>query len=146
MFLRCEVNKFYYSDNAPFIDFFEPFILYEGFFFDFLLSFFPNDELTWRLYLFDDLELDRFLLPRIIFCCDNIFLFCLSLFLSFIKPRVSNAFWFLVYGVVNLPDCKFLCKVICYFFFIILSFKLIIIFVYKIAVHNFVLLRKISFI
>ena len=109
LFLR-DVSKFYYSSNDGilFIDFFEPFTLcgYEDFFFDFFLSFLPNDEFTCRLYLlFYNRELDRFLLFIKIFCCENIFLFALYVVLSFIMPRVNILFWgwFFCYWAFALP-------------------------------------------
>jgi len=89
------VSKFYYYESSPFIDFFEPFTLcgYDDFFFVLFFSFLPKDEFTCRLYLlFDDFELDLFLLFKMIFCCENIFLFVRYEFLSFIVPRVNKLF------------------------------------------------------
>lgn len=128
LFLRDDVSKFYYSSNDGilFIDFFEPFTLcsYDDFFFDFFLSFLPNDEFTCRLsLLFYDRELDRFLLFIKIFCCENIFLFVLYVVLSFIIPRVNKLFcsWFF-YWAFALPLWRFLWIVInCYFFFIFIT-------------------------
>ena len=120
MFFFLDINEFYYYNNIAFIDFFDPFTLYDDFFFNFFFSFLPNDELTCLLYLLDDFELVLFLLLKMIFCCDNVFLLCFYVFLSFILRYVKPlCAWFLVYCWLVLPLCRFLCKVICYFFFIL---------------------------
>lgn len=89
MFFLRDVNEFYYYEIITLIDFFDPLTFYDDFFFDFFLSFFPNDEFTCRLYLLDDFELDLFLLLIAIFCCESIFLFCLKVFLSFMQRIVK---------------------------------------------------------
>lgn len=124
-FLRDVIEFYYYDIIAYFIDFLDPFTLYVFFFDFFLFSFLPNDEFICRLYLLDDFEVDRFLLVTI-FCCDNVFLFCFYVFLS-LTTRLIKPFcpWCRGYCAFAFPLCRFLWRVICYFFFIFLFLTLV---------------------
>jgi hypothetical protein len=123
-FVRPDTIEFSSYELCRFKDFFDPFTLYDFFFF--ALSFFAIDEPIWRLSLLEFFECDR--LFEAIFCCDSNFLACLSEFF-YNNARFDDVKWFVVrcYVLWILPLCKFLCIVICSFFFIFpLPFAIII--------------------